>query len=560
MKINSWFLKHLAIEALVVLFAMLPAAAQVCPNGPNLKDQPCNPLQFHGGPVLANFTIYPLYLGKWSQADIDEQQAFLKNLTGYISGDNAPAGEQPVIRQYGVYSAQVAAAAIADTSLEPSKYVSTCLAGSRGTYKDPPPLPAVAGTLYFCDVPEIIAKNQKASKLPKYGPDSLIMVFPASGFNLDPTCSCLGYHSSLSASSFFGIIAPGPFGSGEPYSDALNKYQVVTSHEVFEGSTDPGDNNFNGWDEAADQCDTSVSLKWPGGVSFQFAAIIDNTANAACTTNGYTTLSELQAYGWTYANYRAEYNKLWPQGWRLYILQSYVLSNGQVLYNAVWRPMGNTPEYQLYGGTFNQFITEYNKLFPEGWRIYILQTYVTPDGNTHYNAVWRPGTSTETQMYGVTYEQFRDQYNKLFPWPDYWRLYILQSYTAANGQVLYNAVWRQPDYHMEQCACANETQVYEWTYDDYRNDYNKLWNEGWRLYILDSYVISDGTVRYNAVWRPATHGEIQIYGATYSDYRTEYNKLWNEGLRLYSLTTYVLPGDEVRYDAVWRVGTIDRPL
>jgi Bacterial tandem repeat domain 1 len=86
------------------------------------------------------------------------------------------------------------------------------------------------------------------------------------------------------------------------------------------------------------------------------------------------------------------------------------------------------------------------------------------------------------------------------------------------------------------------------------------WTEGWRLYILDSYVISDGTVRYNAVWRPATHAETQIYDWTYSTFRTEYNKLWTEGWRLYILNTYVLPGDVVRYDAVWQEGTVDRPL
>jgi hypothetical protein len=51
-----------------------------------------------------------------------------------------------------------------------------------------------------------------------------------------------------------------------------------------------------------------------------------------------------------------------------------------------------------------------------------------------------------------------------------------------------------------------------------------------------------------------------VYDNTYEQYRAEYNKLWTEGLRLYSLTTYVLPGNNVRYDAVFRTGTFDRPL
>ena len=48
-------------------------------------------------------------------------------------------------------------------------------------------------------------------------------------------------------------------------------------------------------------------------------------------------MPEIQVYGWNYADYRKKYDELWPQGWRLYVLDSYVMPNGQVLYNAVWR-------------------------------------------------------------------------------------------------------------------------------------------------------------------------------------------------------------------------------
>ena len=47
--------------------------------------------------------------------------------------------------------------------------------------------------------------------------------------------------------------------------------------------------------------------------------------------------NEIQIYGATYSAYRAEYDTLWPEGWRLYILQSFVAADGTVLYNAVWR-------------------------------------------------------------------------------------------------------------------------------------------------------------------------------------------------------------------------------
>ena len=467
------------------------------------------PLQYHGGPFLQTFEIYPLYYGNWAESDITTQQTYVANLAAYMSGVGAPSGEQPMMKQYGVNQVTVAAAATASPAAKPQVLSSNALL-------------------------KIIHANQKSGNLPAFGPNTLIVVFPAHGFSVNGCDGCGGYHSSQSTSAFWAVVPE-------------DQEQVVIAHEIFESSADPAVNTFQGWDEAIDQCDSASPIYLSFG---PIPPATDNTNGGACSTSGYTSLNELQVYGWTYADYRAKYNTLFPEGWRLYSLQSYVLSNGDVRYNAVWRPTGNTGEEQLYGVTYAQFRSTYNTLYPEGWRLYILQSYVLPNGDVLYNAVFRPGNLGEQRLYGVTYAQFRSTYDALYP--EGWRLSILQSYVLPNGDVLYNAVFRPGD--------SGETQVYGWTLSDYQTEYAKLWAEGWRLYILDSYVISDGTVRYNAVWRPATHGEIQVYGWTYSDYRNEYNTLWTEGWRLYILNAYVLPGDEVRYDAVWQQGTIDRPL
>jgi len=466
-------------------------------------------LQYHGGPFLQTFEIYPLYYGNWAESDITTQQTYVVNLAAYLSGENAPASEQPMMKQYGVNQVTVAAAATASPNAKPKALSRSALLS-------------------------IIHSNQKSGTLPAFGPNTLIVVFPAHGFTVTGCDGCGGYHASQSTSAFWAVIPE-------------DQEQVVIAHEIFESSADPAVNNFLGWDEAVDQCDTASPINLSFG---PIPPAIDNTDGGTCSTTGYTSLDEIQVYGWTYADYRAEYNTLFPEGWRLYSLQSYVLSDGNVLYNAVWRPTGNTGEEQLYGVTYAQFRSTYNTLFPEGWRLYILQSYVLPNGDVLYNAVFRPGNLGEQQLYGVTYAQFRSTYNTLYP--EGWRLSILQSYVLPNGDVLYNAVFRPGD--------SGETQVYGWTLTDFQTEYNKLWTEGWRLYILDSYVISDGTVRYTAVWRPATHGEIQVYDWTFADFQTEYNTLWTEGWRLYILNAYVLPGDEVRYDAVWQQGTIDRPL
>jgi hypothetical protein len=508
----------------------------------NASAQPFYALEYWGGPVLENFQIYPLYYGDWSSSEIAAQQAYLTTLKAYISGQNAPASQQPMIRQYGVYSATVVAAETAKPSATPR-------------------------TLTRADVLKIIQNNQSNGKLPAFGPNSLLMVFPAHGFTLQGCTGC-SYHASESNTAFWAVVP----------ADSGPNMELVTAHEVFEAATDPVVNDSASWgwltgayypagssslahDEMVDECGNfTITLS---NLGIQIPEAIDNTAGVTvgnpsatqppggvCSTTGYTSLNEIQVYGWTYADYRAEYNTLWTEGWRLYSLQSYVLSTGAVCYNAVWRPSGNTSEIQDYGVSLSKFQSDYNNLYPQGWRVYILQSYVMPGGDVLYNAVWRPGDMGETQAYGVTLAEFQSQYNTLYP--EGWRVNLLQSYVMSNGDVLYNAVWRP--------GITGEQQVYGYTYSDFRAEYNILFPEGWRLYILDSYVISDGTVRYNAVWRPGTHAETQVYDWTYSDFRNEYNTLFPEGWRLYILNAYVLPGDQVNYDAVWRQGTIDRPL
>ena len=492
-----------------------------------------NPLQYHGGPVLSTFTIYPLYYGNWQAADITAQESYLSNLAAYLSGQNTPAGLQPMMKQYGVNQVSVAPYHVSGLLTLPDK------PDPGFTGPDPCSAPTC---LWRGDVEYIIQANQSAGRLPAYSSETLIVVFPAHGIGLHG-CNGCGYHTSDSASAFWAVVPEDAGAFGE--LNAQDGFQLVTAHEVFEASADPSVNNYQGWDEAVDQCDNSYAISL-STIPIRIPAATDNTEAGACNSNGgYTRLDEIEVYGYLYADYRNEYNSLWPQGWRLYSLQSYV-SNGQVLYNAVWRPQGNLPEIQVYGWLYADFKSEYDSLWPQGWRLYILQSYVL-NGQVYYNAVWRQGNIGEIQEYGVTYSQYRSEYDSI--WPQGWRLYILQSY-VLNGQVYYNAVWRP--------GISPEIQVYGWLYSDYRAKYDSLWPQGWRLYSLQSYVLN-GQVYYNAVWRPGTSAEIQVYGWQYSDFRNEYNTLWQQGWRLYILDSYVL-NNQTLYNAVWRQGTLDRPL
>jgi hypothetical protein len=512
---------HLSVACLIglsVLAGGRAAWAAHCP-GPHGTTVECDPLEHHGGPFLAKFEIHPLYYGEWKEAEIDAQQTYVVNLAAYMSGKNAPVFGQPMTKQYGVDDVTVAAAKTASPNVEPS-------------------------VLSRQDILNIIAANQNNGKLPPFGPHTLIIVFPGPGFSASGKGSACGNaggcHGSESTSAFWAVVP-------------AHQEKVVIAHEIFEASADPAIDNFKGWDESVDQCDNAPNISLPAfGKTFQIPPVTDNTNGGACSTTGYTSLGELQDYGVTHAQFVNDYITLYKQGWRLYILQSYVLANGStfgdVRYNAVWRP-GNVDERLLIEETHEQFVSDYNTLYAQGWNLYILQAYVLANGTVTYNAVLRRGTLQEQVHLGRTLSQFVSDFNTLDPAD--WRLYTLQTYVTANGELLYNAIWRPGN--------LTEVDAPQATSAQFDSNYDYLSPRGWRLYVFQSYVVPGAQVLHDIVWRPGTHNEKAVYGWTYADYRAKYDDLFQQGWRLYILNAYVLHG-EVRYDAVWRLGTIDRPL
>ena len=77
-----------------------------------------------------------------------------------------------------------------------------------------------------------------------------------------------------------------------------------------------------------------------------------------------------------------------------------------------------------------------------------------------------------------------------------------------------------------------EIRISGWTYEFFRNKYDELWKEGWRLHLLEN-VVENGDVLYSAAWRKGNYSEIQVYSWDYADYRKKYDELWKKGWRLY---------------------------
>jgi hypothetical protein len=234
---------------------------------------------------------------------------------------------------------------------------------------------------------------------------------------------------------------------------------------------------------------------------------------AAWTQN---TTGEYQIYDVPYATYRARYDELWPQGWRLHSLSITVVS-GVPLYTAVWRP-GSGGEYQIYDATYAQYRARYDELWPQGWRLKLLSRYAI-GGQIRYTAAWVPGTGGEYQIYDATYAQYRARYDEL--WPQGWRLKLIDV-IAVDGEARYTAAWAP--------STVGEFQIYGATFAQFKARYDELWADGWRLKFVSTY--NAGGPRITAVWRQTHGGEYWVYDWQYADFRARYDVLWQLGWRL----------------------------
>ncbi|RUS27947.1 hypothetical protein BC938DRAFT_482536 [Jimgerdemannia flammicorona] len=182
-----------------------------------------------------------------------------------------------------------------------------------------------------------------------------------------------------------------------------------------------------------------------------------------------TQIPEETVFGLEWPAFWAQFTKLWWEGWRLEILTQYVL-NDKVYFSAVWRkPMISVDEVRVFGWKFNNFKAKYDAIRPQNWRLHILDTYVVND-EVFYSAVWRRSDATEIQVYSVNLETYTAKYTAL--WPLGYQLHIINQ-NIVKGVSLYTAVWRHTG------GGASRVDGENWI--NFKIVYTNLWCSGWRI-------------------------------------------------------------------------------
>jgi len=170
------------------------------------------PLHDRGGPVLNAPEIAPVYLGNWSQTDIDITQSYLQWLAAYMRGVQAPTGCQPVVKQYGVTGASVLLPTLA---------------------------PIFIDTFTRDLIPTEIANAHSLYGSYTYAPNRVVLVLlkgsPAN-FGTENGGTVTGFHWQADLGKYYAAV------SWELNPD-WPSFERVISHEIFEAATDPNPAN-----------------------------------------------------------------------------------------------------------------------------------------------------------------------------------------------------------------------------------------------------------------------------------------------------------------------------
>jgi len=212
-------------------------------------------LTYHNGHVMNTPKVFVLFWGSYTSAQKTAVTNYVTGFTQYISNLGSPAGQEPTIRQYGVFSATFA-----------------------GSYHDTSTPNAVTRT----DVANKIASLQPAH-IPAYDPQLLVVVAARTG-----TCTGLApgdFHDSAGPGKYFGMVQyPGSDACTSPVT-AETMFETLISHEIQEAATDP--DIVTGWHSNANECGQPCEVNDASGSGFP--ASCNNPTNYMVTfPNGVT--------------------------------------------------------------------------------------------------------------------------------------------------------------------------------------------------------------------------------------------------------------------------------
>ena len=172
-----------------------------------------------------------------------------------------------------------------------------------------------------------------------------------------------------------------------------------------------------------------------------------------------------------------------------------------------------------------------------------------PVGHDRYNAVWIKSNEDRPVIWAWKRADF-DRLKKEYDAKGF-RLDELNAFVLPGGEVRYNAVWIK----------SNEERpaVWAWKRADFDKLYTEYYGKGYRPVSLNAFMLPDGIERFNAIWIKSNEDRPAVWSWKRADFDKLYTEYHDKGFRLIDLNTFVYPGGEERYNAVWIKSDEDRP-
>lgn len=123
-------------------------------------------------------------------------------------------------------------------------------------------------------------------------------------------------------------------------------------------------------------------------------------------------------YWWKADDVESLIEKRQDQGFRIHQIHPYLNDHGTLLYTIVFRRHG-PDQHTLISGSLEEFRRLTNQLWDMDWPLKRLQV-LEVDGEPRYTAVWEPGRQGQYWYADYRHSEFRSEYQNM--WPDGWRL------------------------------------------------------------------------------------------------------------------------------------------
>lgn len=222
-------------------------------------------------------------------------------------------------------------------------------------------------------------------------------------------------------------------------------------------------------------------------------------------------------------------------------LSSFLLSNGQIRFNAVWAP--HAAPWNTWAGiyTSDDLISKDASLRAQGYQMIDISAVVYPGDAVRYNAVWTKTTENHPWVGGWKDSDLitKDSQEKA----QGYQMTELSAFVLSGDLVRYNAVWRP--------MSNAHTFVGGWTLADLGNQDTTLRAQGYVMTDISGMMLSGNQPRYNAVWEKTRVPHTWIAGWAPADFTAQSAAMQLQGYRITELNAIVLSGDQVRYNAIW---------